>query len=382
MAQTEKSLKDRMISYVLTPSSWLYGGVVYLRNKLYDWGVFSSASFDIPVVSVGNLTVGGTGKTPHVEYIVEYLASVYNIAVVSRGYKRRTKGFVLASSHSTPDSIGDEPYQIYRKYGNRIKVAVCENRAKGIRALLEIDPNINLVILDDGFQHRKIQPKVHLLLVDYNRPVYEDKLLPLGRLREPRRSMERADIVVVTKVPADTKPIDMRVIKKKLDLWAFQKLFFSTVRYGELTPVFDREARYTVYLDQLTHNDAALLLTGIANPRPFVRHFKGYQVRVKVKHFADHHDFTREDLEAIAEAYENLKGARKLIITTEKDAVRLANNPYFPENLKPYIFYLPISVDTLEGLGDSDLIGALRQAINATPQPQLPSQPESDAEEE
>ena len=181
MAQTEKSLKDRMISYVLTPSSWLYGGVVYLRNKLYDWGVFSSASFDIPVVSVGNLTVGGTGKTPHVEYIVEYLASVYNIAVVSRGYKRRTKGFVLASSHSTPDSIGDEPYQIYRKYGNRIKVAVCENRAKGIRALLEIDPNINLVILDDGFQHRKIQPKVHLLLVDYNRPVYEDKLLPLGR---------------------------------------------------------------------------------------------------------------------------------------------------------------------------------------------------------
>ncbi len=373
MPQSDKSAKSRIISYALTPASWLYGAVTGLRNKLYDWGVFHSATFDIPVVSVGNLSVGGTGKTPHVEYIVEYLSSTYKIAVLSRGYKRKTRGFVLASSLSTPDTIGDEPYQIYKKYGYRIKVAVCENRAKGIRELQSIDPDINLIVLDDAFQHRGVQPKVNVLLIDYGRPVYSDHLLPLGRLRENRQAMGRADMVVVTKVPAGVKPIDLRVMKKNLDLWAYQKLFFSRISYGELLPVFEQEARFTVRLDQLTRSDAALLVSGIANPRPFVRHFKKYPVRVRVSHFPDHHDFTRADLEAIAQAYENMKGARKLIITTEKDAVRLAHNPYFPEKLKPYIFFVPISVDMVEGLDDSDFISTLRQAINAPGQRQNPA---------
>lgn len=370
MPQTEKSAKDRIISYALTPASWLYGAATFLRNKFYDWGVFRSASFDIPVVSVGNLTVGGTGKTPHVEYIVEYLSSVYNMAVLSRGYKRKTHGFVLASDKSTPDTIGDEPYQIYKKYGHRVKVAVCENRAKGIEALRTVDPGINLVVLDDAFQHRGVQPKVNVLLVDYSRPVSDDHLLPLGRLRENRQAMGRADIVVVTKVPGDIKPIDLRMMKKGLDLWAYQKLFFSRIRYGELQPVFEKEARFTVHLSQLTRSDAALLVSGIANPRPFIRYFKNFPVRVRISHFPDHHDFSRADLAAIAEAYDNLKGARKLIITTEKDAVRLAHNPYFPENLKPYIFYLPISVEMIDGIDDSDFVGTLKQAINSSQQRQ------------
>ncbi|MBQ5722648.1 MAG: tetraacyldisaccharide 4'-kinase, partial [Muribaculaceae bacterium] len=176
--------KDKILTYALTPLSWIYGAVVSFRNYLFDKDILKSERFNIPVITVGNLTVGGTGKTPHVEYLIDYLSAVYNVAVLSRGYMRKTKGFVLACDKSTPDTIGDEPYQIYQKYGFRVKVAVCENRKTGIRELQKIDPNINLVILDDGFQHRFIKPKVSILLTEYNRPFYTDKLLPLGRLRE------------------------------------------------------------------------------------------------------------------------------------------------------------------------------------------------------
>lgn len=376
MQQADKSVKTRAVTYMLTPLSWIYGGVTYLRNKFYDWGIFKSTTFDIPVVSVGNLTVGGTGKTPHVEYMVEYLSSTYKIAVLSRGYKRRTRGFVLASPQSTPETIGDEPYQIYKKYGYRVKVAVCENRAKGIEALRAIDPDINLIILDDAFQHRGVQPKVNVLLVDYNRPMNEDKLLPLGQLREGSMSASRADIIVVTKTPSEVRPITMRLIKNNLDLWAYQKLFFSSIQYGDLTPVFEKENHYTLKLDQMNRNYAVLLLTGIANPRPFIRHFKKYPCRAKVAYFPDHHNFTHADLKIIQERFDELKGSRKVIITTEKDAVRLAFNPYFPESLKPYIFYLPISVDMLDGIDDSDFVGTLRQLINAAGTPSHTEQAE------
>lgn len=366
MQQNERSTKDRVLSYLLTPAAWVYGGITAVRNKLYDWGLLRSVSFDIPVVSVGNITVGGTGKTPHVEYIVEYLSSLYKVAVLSRGYKRHTKGFVLANTHSTPLTIGDEPYQIFSKYGYRIKVAVCESRVQGIRELQRVAPDVNLIILDDAFQHRAVQPKVNVLLMDYSRPVYYDNLLPLGRLRESKHSVGRADIVVVTKVPDSASPIDLRMISKNLDLWAYQKLFFSRIHYGALTPVFVYDIKYVVTLDQLTRNDAVMLLTGIANPRPFVRHFKKYACRVKVNHFPDHHYFTRTDIQKIEEKFENMKASKKLIVTTEKDAVRLQGNPYFPQHLKPYIFFLPINVEIMEGIRDSDLIGTLKTAIDAS----------------
>lgn len=368
MQQTIKSNKDRILQCLLTPVSWLYGAGTTVRNKLYDWGVLPTKTFDIPVVSVGNITVGGTGKTPHVEYIVEYLSSLYNIAVLSRGYKRKTKGFVLASQHSTPHTIGDEPYQIYKKYGYNVKVAVCESRAKGIEELKKVDPGIDLILLDDAFQHRSVTPRVNILLMDYSRPIYDDKLLPLGRLRESKTAISRADIVVVTKVPGDVKPMDLRLVFKKLDLWAYQKLFFSRISYGMLQPVFEEENQYLVSLDQLTKNDVVMLLTGIANPRQFVRHFKNYSCRVKVNHFPDHHDFTRADILKISQKYDEMKGARKLIITTEKDAVRLANNPYVPEDLKPYIFYLPISVEMIDGVDSGDFITSLKALIDAPPE--------------
>lgn len=364
MNQPEKTIKSRIISYMLTPFAWCYGAVTFVRNLLYDKGVLRSASFTVPVVSVGNISVGGTGKTPHVEYILDRLSGSYRIAVLSRGYKRKTRGFVMAGPNSTPETIGDEPFQIYKKFGRRVRVAVCENRAKGIEKLCEMYQDINLVVLDDAFQHRGVAPKVNVLLVDYSRPVYHDYLLPLGRLREGRSSINRADIVIMTKSPASLKPVDMRNISNNLALFEYQELFFSWVHYGDLRPVFEKENNFEFSLQDLTSKDKVLLLTGIANPRPFIRFFKRFPSGAKVAHFPDHHDFSHADIQAIEQAYDSIKGARRVIITTEKDAVRLAYNPYFPERLKPYIFYLPISVEVRDDLEHKDFVEKLRYMID------------------
>ena len=212
-----KDQRKSIMDALLTPFSWVYGAGVWLRNTAFNIGLLPQEEFDVPVVSVGNITVGGTGKTPHVEYIIEALYRRYHVAVLSRGYKRKTKGFILASNNMTPRDIGDEPYQIYRKYSGLITLAVCEKRRKGIRELLRIDPNINLILLDDGFQHRYVIPKVNIVLVDYNRPPYEDRLMPLGTLREPSERLLRCDMVVVTKCPTDLTAMDIRMMKKNLD---------------------------------------------------------------------------------------------------------------------------------------------------------------------
>lgn len=368
--QTNKSeklsnTKDTILTYLLTPLSWIYGGVTSFRNFLFDKKILKEEKFDVPIVSVGNLTVGGTGKTPHVEYIVGMLAMKYNIAVLSRGYKRKTSGFIIANSKSTPDIVGDEPLQIYQKFGMRVKVAVCENRRKGIRELMRIYPDIQLIILDDAFQHRYVKPKVSVLLMDYNRPIYNDKLLPLGRLRENAHQTNRADMVVVTKCPENLQPINYRIVKKYLDLMPYQKLFFSKYQYGGLLPVFPDEAPYQASLADFTSEDTVMLLSGIAHPRYFVRHFRNYPFKVKVSHFPDHHDFSRKDIAAIFAKFKSLKGKRKIIVTTEKDAVRLSHNPYFPRELMPYTFYLPVGVKMVEALDEDDFITELIKMIES-----------------
>lgn len=357
--------KDKIITYLLTPLSWVYGAVTWVRNKLFDIGVFKEEHFDIPTVCVGNITVGGTGKTPHVEYIANILSNEYNIAVLSRGYKRKTKGFVLANSKSTPEQIGDEPMQIFQKLGTQLKVAVCENRSEGIKQLQKNFPNLDLILLDDAFQHRWVKPKVSVLLTDFSRPFYNDKLLPLGRLRESAHAAIRADIVVVTKCPENLTPLQYSLVRKQLDLMAYQKSFFSRYKYGSLLPVFPDEAKYEVSLSALTARDTVLLLTGIAHPRYFVRHFKQYPFAVKVDHYPDHHDFTRKDIADIQTLFKRLKGERKIIVTTEKDAVRLSFNPYFPRELKPFIFYIPVTVGFEDNPDGSELIPTLRSLINA-----------------
>lgn len=337
-----------MKEIVLTPISMIYGGVTYVRNKLFDYGILKATSFNIPVISIGNIAAGGTGKTPHTEFIISLLCSTYNVAMLSRGYKRKTSGFVMAFPNCTPYDIGDEAYQIYQKFGDRIKVAVCESRVKGINKLLEIDSKINLIVLDDAFQHRYVRPSLSIVLTEYSHPFYDDKMLPLGRLRESKHSIkERADAVIITKCPEDIKPVDFRIFKKRLSLFSYQKLYFSKYTYGSLNPVFPDASKYIPMLEIFTEKDTILAITGIANPIPLIKHLKQYKPTVKVMHFPDHHNFSRNDINDIVEVYNTLKGRYKIIITTEKDAVRIANNPYFPYELKQHIFYQPINVEFL-----------------------------------
>lgn len=362
-----RSTKDKIIVGLLTPLSWLYGAVAGMRNWMFESKILPSQEYDIPIVGVGNLTVGGTGKTPHVEYIVNHLSRDYKVAVLSRGYKRKTKGFVLANSKSTPASIGDEPYQMYQKFHGKVVVAACENRRKGIEQLLKNYPDLGVIVMDDSFQHRWVKPKVSILLTDYSRPFYKDKLLPLGRLRESARQVNRADMVIVTKCPDDMQPIGYRIAKNDLDLMKFQKLFFSKYEYGQLTPVFVDDALYSAHLYELGERDSVMLLTGIAHPRYFVRYFRQYPFKTKVDHYPDHHDFTKHDILEIDKKFTAMPGERKIIVTTEKDAVRLMHNPYFPKHLKPFTFYLPVEVKMVRGVEDHDLIEEIINQINAKP---------------
>lgn len=330
---------------ILLPLSKIYGMVTWVRNKMFDTGILKQREFDIPVVTVGNIAVGGTGKTPHTEYIINALRHSRRVGVLSRGYKRDTKGFVLATPHSTPRDIGDEAYQIYHKFNREVMVAVCEKRVVGIEQMLEINPKLELIVLDDAFQHRYVKPKVSIVLTEYDRPVYEDKLMPYGHLRESVRSLNRADIVIATKCPDDIKPLDYSLFDKNLNLFPAQSLFFSRYRYERLRPVFSDHAKKVPELSRLTESDMLLAVSGIGNPRPFVRYLKGFAAKVKVNVFPDHHDYTRKDTELLLNRFESMNCREKYIITTEKDAVRLINNPYFPHELKPYIFFMPVHVE-------------------------------------
>lgn len=342
MSRKESSLPAKIF---LLPMSKVYGMVTSTRNRLFEWKVLKEHEFEVPIISVGNIAVGGTGKTPHTEYLVAALKDRYNIAVLSRGYKRSTSGFVQATPHSTPRDIGDEAYQVYHKFSRKIVVAVCEDRVKGIERILATNPSVNLIILDDAFQHRYVKPTVSILLTEYQHPYYEDDLLPYGRLRESPKGMSRADIIIATKCPDGIKPMDFRIFEKNIGRIPAQSLFYSRYSYDLLRPIFRDSCIRPAELDKLGEDDGILALCGIGNPRPFVRYLKSFGPRVKVNVFGDHHDYTRKDLNMIHSRFNEMKGKRKIIVTTEKDAVRLLNNPYFPAELKPHIYFLPVYVD-------------------------------------
>ena len=358
--------KEMLRKFTLLPLSALYGMGVSIRNRLYDWKWIKQTSFDIPVICVGNLAVGGTGKTPHTEYIVGLLRDRFNVAILSRGYKRHTKGFVLATPHSTPRDIGDEAYQMYHKFGRKIMVAVCEKRVPGIEKILEINPKINLIVLDDGFQHRRVKPDVSILLTEYSKPFYNDRLLPYGTLREPVSGVERADMVIVTKCPADVKGIDYRLHQKGISPIPDQDLFFTRYCYETLRPVFPANVRpdRIPQLDMLTKDYEILAVCGIGNPRSFIRFAKNFEPRVKVNIFPDHHEYTRKDMETLKTRFDTMPEGRRFILTTEKDAVRFVNNPYFPHELKPYIFFVPIHVTFEEGENSGFLSSLMRRIAN------------------
>ncbi len=337
------------IYHWLLPFSWIYGLGVFLRNKLFDWNILHSRSFDLPIICVGNLAVGGTGKTPYTEHLIELLQNLgMNVATLSRGYKRKTKGYVLTNAQSNVRRIGDEPYQIKSKFPN-MYVAVDENRCHGIEQLLKLEhPPVDVILLDDAFQHRFVKAGLNILLTDYHRLICDDALLPAGKLREQERGKYRADIVIVTKCPDYIKPIDFTIITKQLQLRPYQQLYFSKYRYRMLQPLYpEKITKYNAVIP-LTGGEQVLLITGIASPKALVKEVKTYARHVSLLTFTDHHNFTPHDLQQIKETFFNLEEWNRLIITTEKDASRLKHHPKLDEELKPYIYVLPIEIEILQ----------------------------------
>lgn len=332
----------------LSPISFLYGIGVRLRNKLFDWNILKQQTYKLPIICIGNITVGGTGKTPHTEYILSLLSEKHNTAVLSRGYKRKTKGFALASAKSTAEDIGDEPFQIKQKFPNAT-IAVDADRRRGIEHLIKSkDPIVEAILLDDAFQHRYVKAGLNILLTDYHRLICDDKLLPSGLLREPISGKTRANIVIVTKCPDDIKPIDFNIIGKRLDLYPFQKLYFSTFKYGNLYPVFKEDKAQKIDLESLSSYDSLLLLTGIANPIYLQDELKKYSDTITYQSYKDHHDFTTRDIKDIEDKFSSLSGDNKLIITTEKDAMRLLSNPHLSSDIKDCIYAIPIEIEILQ----------------------------------
>lgn len=335
----------------LTPFSWLYGFGVFIRNAMFDCGMLPSEKFDVPVISVGNISVGGSGKTPHTEYLVSILKDKYQVAVLSRGYKRKSKGFQLAVLESRMEQIGDEPYQMKHKYPD-VHVAVDADRRNGIRKLLskEIAPPVDVVILDDAFQHRYVTPSANLLLMDYHRLICFDKLLPAGRLREHVSNKRRADVVIVTKCPQSITPMEQRGIERSLGLYPWQRIYFTYFKYGNLYPLFDK-SRDEMTLDELGKSKrSVLLLTGIASPEQMEYDVSRY-VEFTPMHFGDHHNFTNEDLVKITEAYKGLKSDSGIIVTTEKDSVRLLNCG-LDDGVAKSIYVLPVEIGFINGKTD------------------------------
>ena len=344
----------------LQPLSWFYGLGVRFRNTLFETGFLKSRSFSIPVISVGNITVGGTGKTPHVEYLIRLLQDHSRVAVLSRGYKRKSHGFQIANESSTARTIGDEPFQMKQKFP-KVIVAVDKNRVHGIEALNQKYQDIDVILLDYAFQHRYVKPGINILLVDYHRLIIYDTLLPAGRLREPLTGKNRADMVIITKCPKDLKPMEYRVITKAMDLYPYQQIFFTTLEYGELTPLFKKEAP-TVNLDKLKDHNV-LLLTGIASPRQMKEDLTPVVSKLSMLSFPDHHAFSQKDIEQISSEFAKLPSP-KCIITTEKDAARIIGLEGLSNEIKENIYILPVRIKFMlnqEEKFNENIIGYVRK---------------------
>lgn len=330
--------------FVLYPLSLFYGFVTSVRNFLYDVKFFKSHEFDLPVISVGNITVGGTGKTPMTEFLIQFLKDEYKPAVLSRGYKRKTRGFRLVETDSLVREVGDEPLQMKQKFPD-VVVAVDAKRVRGIKQIMQQFPDVSVILLDDAFQHRKVKPGFSILLSDYGRSMLDDYFLPYGRLRESLSQLHRAHIIIITKTPEDIKPIDMRIMAENLKIKPYQTLYFSALEYDALKPVFPGE-NPAKSLDDIKHEKSGILmLTGIANPLPLESFLKKTAADLSTIHFPDHHDFTAGNIRKVEKQFNDIVHDKKYIITTEKDALRLrVVEDMISDDIKAVMFYIPVKV--------------------------------------
>ena len=363
--------------FLLLPFSWIYGIIIWFRNQFFNIELLPSENFDMPIISIGNITVGGTGKTPHTEYLINLLNKSYQVAVLSRGYKRKSKGFLLADAQSQLSDLGDEPLQMKRKFSNLV-VAVDENRRRGIQNLMDqaTKPFIDVILLDDAFQHRYVNPSISILLIDYNRMLHDDYLLPVGQLREPAGQIKRADIIIISKCPSNLTPIDIRMISMNIDILPHQTLYSTTMHYGELkamhpsivpveklTPHEENLEDIENIEDGIISNELSmemikklqkpvLVLAGIASPDSLINYISEYSPDVNTLIYPDHHEFSKKDAKKIGLAFEKIKVNGGVIISTEKDVMRIHNNPFL-EPFAPYIYYPVLQVHFLEEQGVS-----------------------------
>jgi tetraacyldisaccharide 4'-kinase len=332
---------------LLYPISLIYGLITGIRNFLYNTGVISTVEFHFPIICVGNITVGGTGKTPHTEYLAGLLKKEFKVATLSRGYKRKSRNFRIASSSSQVSDIGDEPMQIFRKFPD-ILVTVERDRVNGVNQILATNPETEVIILDDGFQHRRITPGFSILLSDFDRLIVRDHMLPYGSLRESKDNMRRADIILITKSPENVSPIQRRLIVKEVDKAPYQNLYFTSFRYKDPLPVFDINVQTEIHFDMSKSATIGIvLITGIANPLPLKEYLEKAVKEIVHLSFPDHYNFNEKDIRSITSAYEKLKSAEKYIFTTEKDAVRLREFSNIAESIKSAFFYIPVEIHFL-----------------------------------
>ncbi|WP_333819637.1 tetraacyldisaccharide 4'-kinase [Ohtaekwangia sp.] len=327
---------------LLFPFAVLYDLVTTLRNIFYNRGLKPSASFDVPVICVGNLTVGGTGKTPMIEHLIRLLYTNYKVATLSRGYGRKTKGFRIASSQDDAGTLGDEPAQFHRKFTDRILVTVGEDRAFAIPNILQEAEDTNVILLDDAYQHRRVKPSFTILLSDYYRPFYEDFLLPAGRLRESRGNASRADVVVVTKCPSVISDEERMDIEQRIRKYTLSPVFFSSIRYGVPVPFGNKQSL----------SEQVIVITGIAQAEPFIKFISAAYAMVKHIELTDHHTYTPDDFKRLQELVAANPAAS--IITTEKDMVKMIDHRFDAERRELPLFYIPIEVNFLKNGQDFD----------------------------
>lgn len=332
--------------------SYFYRMAISIRHWMFDCSILKGESFSIPIICVGNITVGGTGKTPTAEMIVDYMKSHYKVALLSRGYGRRTKGYMEVTTSSSYRDVGDEPLQIKLKFPD-VLVVVCEKRAQAIHRIMAEHPEVDLIVMDDGFQHRYVNARINVVIIDSTRPYKEDDYLPAGTLRDKISSLDRAHYYIVTKCPADMQPLDQRIWRKELHRIAYQKVYFSRVVPTQAVALFPGKNR-------LEQGGEVIVMSGIGNPKAFISDVKKrYKVVASIT-FPDHHVYSVSDIERIVAKLEKYPNA--MLLTTEKDSVKFRRSRRVPDIMRERLFFQPLKVEFLEG-SDQDFLGTLKSDL-------------------
>jgi tetraacyldisaccharide 4'-kinase len=330
---------------IFAPLSLIFGVITGIRNFLYDKSLLNSFKPDISTICIGNLAVGGTGKTPHTEYFIRLLKDEYRVALLSRGYKRKTTGFRMADKNADFSQIGDEPMQVFRKFGNQVKVFVGEDRKNSIKKIQQQFEDVDLILLDDAFQHRKIRAGLNIVVSAYNQLFWDDYWMPSGNLRESGKGIRRADLLIISKCPSDISEMTIHELTQRVGRYTDIPIYFSTIRYGQIYSLQEKQTD-TNTLNQKVSLPAILLVAGIVDPSGIKKYLAAFTDKIEVAQFRDHHQFRETDFVEIARKFHAMPDG-SLIITTEKDAARLYDLPWLSKELKQKIYVLPIEIDFL-----------------------------------